>query len=396
MKRLVVIILFGGLTVGGFFLFQSFSPDVEAQETIVEVQAEPEIIETIDRYTIEDGDTFTDVMEQLNVAYSDALEIVEAADGIFDFTTIKVGKEIRIVSLDGVQDRIEYEPNSEMIVTVDLINGTYLTVEEEILYEIEITTAQVTIDESLYLSGLNADLPELLILKFAEIFAWEIDFATQVQKNDTMEVVYEKRYRNGEEAGVGNVLAGRFTNSGELASAYLFIDSGGNASYYDEGGDSLVRPFLKAPLSYSRITSGFSYARFHPVTGTTSPHRAIDYAAPIGTPILAVGDGTVILAQYSGGYGNFIKIRHNGMYQTHYAHLSKYAVSAGEKVKQGDVIGYVGSTGFSTGPHLHYEIQVNGTLVNPLEVEFPKGDPIVEEERESFFNERDRLEGFFD
>ena len=170
MKRLVVIILFGGLTVGGFFLFQSFSPDVEAQETIVEVQAEPEIIETIDRYTIEDGDTFTDVMEQLNVAYSDALEIVEAADGIFDFTTIKVGKEIRIVSLDGVQDRIEYEPNSEMIVTVDLINGTYLTVEEEILYEIEITTAQVTIDESLYLSGLNADLPELLILKFAEIF----------------------------------------------------------------------------------------------------------------------------------------------------------------------------------------------------------------------------------
>lgn len=390
MKKLAALVLIG-LAVGGFFAFKNhWFVKSQAQEPLEEVITGPQYNETTESHVIEDGDTFTSAMEDLGISYSDALAIVDAAAEVFDFTSIKLGKELTMVYRDGEPHRIEYEPGTEYVIKVDLTRGAFETTKELISYDIEIASAELTIDNSLYLDGLDAGLSELLILEFAEVFAWELDFATQVQRGDHMKVLYEKRYRNGQESGIGNVLVGEFTNRGVTSKAYYF-----EGGYYDAEGNSLIRPFLKAPLSYSRITSGYTTARFHPVTGTTMPHRAIDYAAPIGTPVMAVGDGTVVHAAYTGGYGNFIKIRHNDMFQTHYAHLSAYAVSNGQRVSQGDVIGYVGSTGWSTGPHLHYEVQVNGTLVNPLEVEFPKGDAIAEDHKDAFFAERDRLEGLY-
>jgi len=169
--------------------------------------------------------------------------------------------------------------------------------------------------------------------------------------------------------------------------AYRFVDSNEKEGYYDEKGNSLVRQFLRAPLHYSRITSGFAYARFHPILGKNTPHRAIDYAAPVGTPIMATADGTVTFAGWSTiGYGNFIDVKHNGIYSTQYAHLSRFGkgIKAGAHVQQGQIIGYVGSTGYSTGPHLHYQIKKNGHLVNPLEIELPAGDPIPEDQKEAF------------
>ena len=383
------------LLVGGFFIFRHGGPKKTQAEELDASNAVPEVHEDVQSYTIQDGDTFTTAMEALGISYSEALAIVDAATDVFDFTTVKLGKEIRLVSVDGVRDRLEYEPNSEDIVTVSLTDGLYTTTDEPIPYETELATAYVTVQNSLYGSAIDAGVPEVLILEFADVFAWQVDFATQVHTGDSMEVLYEKRFRNGQEAGVGNVLAGRFTNVGETTTAYYFADSNGDEGYYDADGNSLIRPFLKAPIAYSRITSGYTTARFHPVTGTVMPHRAIDYAAPIGTPVMAVGDGTIVFAGWATGYGNFIKLKHNDTYETHYAHLSKFNVTVGQKVHQGDIIGYTGSTGWSTGPHLHYEVQVNGDLVNPLEVEFPKGDPIPDDQKDAFFAERDRLEGMF-
>lgn len=394
MKKFATFLVFI-LAVGGFFVWKNgWFLKSQAQEPEEVELVVPEINEKRESAQIEDGDTFTSVVERLGIGYSDALAIVTAAEDVFDFTSIKLGKELTLVSIDDVPQFLEYEPNSEVVIRVDLTNE-FQTVESPIEYEIEIRSAEVTVEDSLFVSGVNQGLDELLILKFAEVFAWEIDFATQVHTGDKMEVLYEVRSRNGEDVGVGNVLAGRFTNVGDTSSAFLYADASGESAYYDAEGNSLIRPFLKAPLSFTRITSGYTTSRFHPVTQSYAAHRAIDYGAPIGTPIMSVGDGTVVHAAYTGGYGNFIKIRHNGTYQTHYAHLSEYAVSVGDKVKQGDVIGYVGSTGWSTGPHLHYEVQVNGELVNPLEVEFPKGDPIPEERMEDFYQVRDQLNGQF-
>jgi len=214
-----------------------------------------------------------------------------------------------------------------------------------------------------------------------------------VQTGDSFVVVYEKRTRQGQDAGVGRIHVASFTNVGETTYAYRYTDSAGEPGYYDGEGSSLIRPFLKAPLSYNRISSGFTYARFDPITSRLGTHRAIDYAAPIGTPILAVGNGTITFMGWNGPYGNYIDIHHNDTYQTQYAHLSAFAkgLGKGSKVEQGQVIGYVGSTGHSTGPHLHYQVKVNGTLVNPLEIEFPKGESLTEDELPAFYQERDRL-----
>lgn len=379
MKKILFFTCFVGCLV---FLGNSIlsTGPVEAEVETTEL----EVIVTAETYTIAEGDTFTVAMEALGFPYADALAMVAAGENIFDLTKVKLGKDISLISEDGVPMRIEYEPNSEEVVIIDLQNDFAVSV-QPIAFDITVKEATGTIDGSLSTAMMEQGLPELLVIKFADVLAWEIDFATQVQNGDSFRVLYEERSRDGSVAGIGNILRVEFTNRGNTTVAYQYTKPDGDTTYYSEDGSSLVRPFLKAPMSYTRITSGFSMARFHPVTGRTAPHRAIDYAAPTGTPIMAVADGTVTFAGWSAiGYGNFIKIKHNGIYGTNYAHLSAFNVSPGDVVKQGDVIGYVGSTGFSTGPHLHYEVTVYGELKNPLEVEFPKGDALPEEERSQF------------
>lgn len=383
MKKLIVLGAITGLSITSILLYPHFKKnDVATAENPVEVIPQGPVI-TEQTYTISDGDTFTKAMEQLGFSYTESLQIVEASKDIFDFTKIKLGKSFSVISEDGIRKRIEYEPNSDEVIKVDLENG-FLTTKELIAYDIQTATANVTISDSMYLSGINAGLPETLILKIADVFAWEIDFATQVQNGDSFRVLYEKRSRNGVEHGVRDVLAVEFINNGNSTKAIHYTDPIGKKSYFNENGESLVRPFLKSPLSFSRITSGYTNSRFHPTLQRNMPHLAIDYGAPTGTPIMAVGDGTIVFAGWKGGFGNYIDIRHNGTFKTQYAHLSKFAVKNGQSVKQGDIIGYVGSTGFSTGPHLHYQVEVNGQLVNPLEVKFPSGDALNEEYREDF------------
>lgn len=391
MKHIVAIII--GVSVG-LGIYQIFNQSSQAKQDSISVEAAAEVVvhTTEETYTVADGDTFTSAMEQLGFSYSEALEIVAAAENIFDFTSIRLGKTFTKVYIDDIAQELRYEPNSEQVVIVNLIEPGFETRLDDIDFDIAIKKASVTITNSMYASGLDAGLPETLILKMADIFAWEIDFATQTQAGDSFEVLYEERSRNGEVAGVGDILKATFTNVGNTAYAYRFINTEGDALYYDEQGNSLVRAFLKAPMSYSRITSGYTTNRFHPTLQKNMPHRAIDYAAPIGTPVMAVGDGTITVARWNGCYGNYIDVRHNGVYETQYAHLSQLLVTPGQHVKQGDVIGYSGTTGCSTGPHLHYQVRVNGELVNPLEVEFPAGDSISEEQRAQFEQQKQEIE----
>jgi murein DD-endopeptidase MepM/ murein hydrolase activator NlpD len=232
--------------------------------------------------------------------------------------------------------------------------------------EIYIEQAQATIDSSLFLAGARAGLPDNLIMELADIYGHVIDFVYEIREGDQFIVTFEKRYLDGEFIEYGNILAAEFVNSGESFLAVRYTDSQGDTGYYDENGVSLRKAFLRAPLNFRRISSNFKLARKHPILGKMRAHKGTDYAASSGTPIYAAGDGKITFRGTKGGYGRTVIIKHGNSIETRYAHLSRYGkYKPGQKVKQGQVIGYVGMSGLATGPHLHYEFIVSGVHRNP-------------------------------
>lgn len=244
--------------------------------------------------------------------------------------------------------------------------------------------SHVTIEHSLFLDADKAGLSHTLIMQLANIFAWDIDFALDIRKGDTFTIVYEEEMLDGEKVREGNVLAAEFTNQGKLHQAVRFVGADGTASYYTPQGHPMRKAFLRAPLDFTRVSSNFNPRRLHPIFKTVKPHRGVDYSAPRGTPVYAAGSGRVVASSSAAGNGNFVVIEHNGTYTTKYLHLDKRSVKQGESVKQGQVIGTVGSTGYATGPHLHYEFLINGTHTNPRTVALPKADPISRQEMAQF------------
>jgi murein DD-endopeptidase MepM/ murein hydrolase activator NlpD len=236
----------------------------------------------------------------------------------------------------------------------------------------------------------------MLALQLSDIFAWDIDFSTDLRNRDTFKIVAEALYRNGEFKKYGEIISAEFMNNGRTYHAYRF-QVNGKADYFDDDGKSLKKAFLKAPLSFRRISSTFSRGRFHPVLKIYRPHHGLDYAAPTGTPVSSVSDGTVVFAGRKGQYGKFIMVRHKNGYKTCYGHLSRIGkgIRKGVGVEQGEVIGYVGSTGLATGPHLHYEIRINNRPVNPLTVKLPDGDPIPRSLMAEFVKFRERMTAQF-
>ena len=380
-------VVFLTILVFSIFLSGCSILDMVDSEDNQEITAPPEPQFEIKNCEVEDGDTFAIILENHGIGYSDMLQILDSSSSTYDFTSIRLGQPLRFAYDDlGQLKYFEYEKDKEEIVRVSLDSGEYKCENIPIEYEIKTNKLSGTIEESLWLAGLEAGLTDELILEFADIFAWTVDFSVEVRKGDSFKVLFEEKYRDGKYVGINKILAGSFTNAGEEFKAYLFEDDEGKLAYYNKAGEAMIKQFLKAPLNYKYISSGYTYARFHPVTHNTGPHRAIDYAATIGTPVMAVGDGTVTFAGWNGGFGNYIDIHHNDVYATQYAHLSAYGkgIKYGAKVVQGQVIGYVGSTGWSTGPHLHYQIKKHGTLVNPMDIELPAGDPVPEEKKAEF------------
>ena len=405
MKKILTILLLGG----SFFAFQYFSgiynadfAEASNENFWEELKQEEQRLRSerkapkynFSYYTIVEGDTFATALQSEGIAYSSILSVLEAATDIYDFTKVKLGSTLRLVTDNSILNRLEYDLNSDEMVVVTINGDDYIAELVDIEYEKKEIARKNSIDSSLFLAAEDVGVDDKAILEMAEVFAWNIDFAVQVQKGDDFSILYQDRYRDGKKSSAGDVLAATFTTGGSTFRAYRYEMPDGSIKYFDENGDSLIRAFLKAPLKYNRITSGFTYGRFHPILQKNMPHMAIDYAAPSGTPIYAVGDGKISFAGWKNGFGNFIDIRHNGTYQTQYAHLSRFAkgISPGVTVTQGDLIGYVGSTGFSTGPHLHYQIEKNGSLVDPTKVELPKGESIPEELQDQFFKEKASLD----
>ena len=338
-------------------------------------------------YKIQSGDTFTSILGSFQIPYDQALAILNSSKEAFDFTKIQTGKVIKLIFINEAFASVEYPLTSETVVIVVKEDDSFKATTKPIPYQIQNVTANGTITDSLFVAAQNAGIEDKVTMEIADIFSSDIDFATDIRDGDSFSVVYEKRSLDGKDAGAGKVLAAKFINNDEAYTAFRYNDK-----FYDAEGNSIARQFLKSPLNYARISSGYSYKRENPVTKKVTPHRAIDYAADTGTPVIATADGKVTTAGSKGGLGIIVELKHGG-YLTQYAHLSSIAkgVKKGEDVVQGDVIGYVGSTGISTGPHLQYAMFEDGNPINPQTTNFPRGGSIPDSEKDSFAGVKNKL-----
>ena len=333
--------------------------------------------------TVRSGETFSGLMVRLGMDDAAAYALAASLDTVFDVRKMRAGNHWHAYySLDTIFHRLEY-----VVYENDRVTRTVFRCADSLAawrvvkpVEHELKYADVTIRTSLWNDMVAAGAPTYLISQLSEVYAWTVNFFG-LQKDDRFRVLYGQTVCEGEVIDVDTLYYSVYSSGGKDFPAIMFDQGDGGNLYWNEQGESLRKAFLKAPLKYTRISSGFTYHRKHPVTGQVRAHTAVDYAAPAGTPVMSIGDGTVLSAGWSGGGGNTVKIRHNSVYTTAYLHLSRYAkgIRAGVRVHQGDVIGYVGSTGVSTGPHLDFRVWKNGTPINPLTMESPKTDPIRRE-----------------
>ena len=337
--------------------------------------------------TIKKNQYLSEIMKTQNVDYGTIVHIERNHKDVFDIRKIKPGhKHTFLLSRDSLATPLFwiYEIDKINFVVFSLTDSLTAWRDEE---TVDIKTEQIegVINTSLWNAIKDANGDANLTMELSDIYSWTVDFFG-IQPGDTFKVVYENRYIHDECIGMGKILACYLNNAGSKHYAYYF-EQNGNGQYFDENGANLRKAFLKAPLNYRRISSTFSNARRHPVTKVVRPHHGVDYAAPTGTPVVTVGDGTVIEKGWDKkGGGNYLKIRHNSTYTTTYMHLNGFAkgIQKGSKVKQGDLIGYVGSTGMSTGPHLDFRLNKNGAYINPLTFNPPSAEPVSEDNKVAF------------
>ena len=345
----------------------------------------PEIRKEIISGTIASGDTISGLLG----GYFSAAEIHalnKQCKPVFPLSRLSAGQPYRLCLSDDDFERFEYDIDRDEQLIISREAETFSIEKIPIPYTTETALVRGVIESSLFEAVTDTGESDVLGMNLADIFAWDIDFILDIRKGDSFQALVEKRYRDGQPAGYGRILAAEFTNKGTTFQAFLYKDGDRRLDYYDADGRSLRKAFLKAPLSFSRISSGFTMRRFHPITKTWKSHPAIDYAAPRGTPIKSVGDGVIIKKGYTRGNGNYVKIRHNSSYETIYLHMKGFAkgIAKGKRVAQGQRIGYVGSTGLATGPHLCFRMYKNGAPVNPHRVKAPATKPISGASRAEF------------
>ncbi len=375
-RALIAGLLLGTAVVGGILHWHS---RIEAPELPPR---------SILKIKVPEGATFGNLAEWLGFAGA-AERVLSAASGKYDLRKIVSGRELALFydTFTGELEELVYQINADEQLAAEKDDSGWRAEVEPIPYEIQEKTTSGVIALSLYEAITSSGGDERLALLLAEMFAWQVDFVADTRTGDSFTAVYEDRYLGGEYVMPGKILAAKFINDGEVFRGFYFSGSEKTrAGYYDENGNALQKQFLKSPLQYRYISSGYSFARVNPITKKVAPHRGIDYAAPAGTPAVIVGDGTVVQAGWNGPYGISTLIRHNNTYSSRYGHFSRLAkgIKVGAKVKQGQVVGYVGSTGEATGPHLHYEMHKFGSHVNPFRVEVPPGEPVAEPDREAF------------
>lgn len=336
---------------------------------------------------VQRGDTIGSLLARAGVDDAGAFNFLRSDPSARALYQLRPGKPLHVATDDeGALVALRFlQPSGDML-TISRDASTFTARTAAPVIETRVEMRSAVIRSSLFAAADDVDLPDLVTLELADVFAGDIDFHHDLRRGDHFSVVYESRFIDGEPAGAGRILAAEFVNRGTTLHAYQWTPADGTSGYYGDDGRSLRRAFLRAPLAFSRITSGFTTARFHPILKRWKEHHGTDFGAPMGTPVHVTADGVVAVAGQQTGYGNVIIVRHGSTYSTVYAHLSRFApqMHAGERVHQGDVIGFVGMTGWATGPHLHYEFRVNDEPRNPVTVALPAADPVPDAQRQQF------------
>lgn len=336
---------------------------------------------------IQRGDTMSSLLDRLNVNDEDISGFLQSAKDSKSMRQLIPGRIVRAqTDAEGSLISLQYISSSESMLKVEKQAGRFIASDDAVPLESRLMMKSAEIKSSLFGATDAANIPDHIAMQIADIFSSDIDFHSDLQKGDKVSVVYESFHNKGELIKTGRVLAAEFINSGNSYRAVYFQDREGRGGYYTPEGKNLRKAFLRSPLEFSRITSGFTNARFHPVLKEWRAHKGVDYGAPTGTRVKAVADGTVAFIGKQGGYGNLLILQHQGQYSTAYGHLSSFAknLRRGSKVTQGDIVGQVGMTGLATGPHLHYEFRVAGAQRNPLSIPMPTAFPIAAQYRTDF------------
>jgi murein DD-endopeptidase MepM/ murein hydrolase activator NlpD len=339
-------------------------------------------------FTVQNGDNLSLLFKRAGLNDRAIYELFDAAKNAKKLRDIRPGQTLafsiqheKLQGLNYIIDELNsirfYRSNSNSTLLAD-----FESEEVSLKPETKLAYRQASIDSSLFMAGKRAGMPNSLTMELANIFGWDIDFALDIQKGDTFKVMYEELFLEEKNIGHGKILAAEFTNGGKTFKAVRYTDAQGASRYYTPEGQGLQKAFLRMPIEFARISSHFSLSRKHPVLHVIRAHKGTDYAAATGTPIRATGDGKIIFAGKKGGYGNCIVIQHGQGIETLYGHMKNFArgMRVGVRVSQADVIGYVGSTGLASGPHLHYEFHMNGQVRNPMTVSLPKATGIDKNE----------------
>ena len=348
---------------------------------------------------VKQGSNLANTLIAFGINRSDAYKVINSLTRIVNLRLINTGQKI-IVTLNKSSNllysvNIPLSPDKH-VVAERVISDNFFSFIDNKNLKISYTASSGKITTSLFNATIDQNVPLPIIIKMISIFSWDIDFQRDIHPGDKYKVIYEYFIdEKGEKVKLGNILFAYLTSNQKPFKLYQYEDKNGNIGYYDEKGVSAKKALMKTPIDGARLSSRFGKRR-HPVLGYTRMHRGIDFAAPSGTPIMAAGDGRIEKAYRNGGYGKYIRIRHNGNYKTAYAHLKSYArgIRTGKYVKQRQIIGYVGSTGVSTGPHLHYEVHYNGKQVNPLKIKIPTGKSLSKNQLTEFnkiVSERDKM-----
>lgn len=337
---------------------------------------------------VKSGDTFETILLRNGIDRGHLFPLLTAAKPSHNLNRVMVGRSFKFSFEDSALAKVVYEiDNDQTLIITSIDSATWSADIEETIYQMCEREVSGWIESSLYETVMDICSDPELALMLSEIYAWQIDFNNDIRKGDNFRLIYEEKIHPKGTKKVGRILAAVFSNDGKTLWAIRYTNADSTVDYFDLEGKSLRRKFLRSPFKYQpRISSRFSRRRFHPILKRYRPHLGIDYAASTGTPVLALGDGKVVKRGWNGGFGRYILIKHNGMYSTSYGHLSRYArgLKVGDRVNQSQVIGYVGSTGLSTGPHLDFRFFKNSSPVNPLTVDIPAGEPVHPGVKEQF------------
>lgn len=407
-QRIVLLTVLVLLVLGStFLLLKQLNKDVIIEETNYKKPQKQQSEEknlckeygiTLDSFNIVTGrvnwnDNIASMLSEWNVSRQKISTIASVSEQTFDISKIRAGHKYKLFLNKDSANSVRYfvyEHTPADYILIDFKDSVHIEKQRKDVKVVK-KTCKGIINSSLWETLTQQNINPHLAIELSEIYAWTIDFF-RIAEGDRFKVIYEEKYVDTNSIGIGKIYAASFKHLGEKYYAVPFVQDS-TLGYYDSTGQSLEREFLKAPVHYKYISSGYSNSRYHPVLKTWRPHHGIDYAAPYGTPVRSIGDGTIMHATYSKGEGRWVKVRHNSVYTTAYLHLSRFksGIHRGARVKQGEIIGYVGSSGYSTGPHLDFRFWKNGHPVNPMHVEAPPVEPIKPQNKQAYDSVRRKV-----